>query len=473
MTFHGVAQHHPGDRHVSTLRALLSGATVGAVNIRQPPLAASRTAANEAAPTQVHAKATSSSTTDRSRAVANVAHPLPLVPTAQVRDDVLTTWTDANEAHGALKVAGPLVALPAPIAGASPLATRLANARAAVGPASRPRVTLAAVEVALLAVEARLLADHPRSGLEDLLEHPLDAFFGVKDMVDAGETWRDLFGKVALTQAQLNRSETTPVTLSPMPVSLYQGCLFPDAYFMRSTLYLNEVRGNLAHVGTFDLEKFTHRMPWVDLRGSHPSGTVLVDGEAPRLHVDGGSKQVLALLRDKADGASHITAYRGCARSEREVQQFIRDLLAGVLHEPMTSTERARIESVVTRYDDGVSVEVKNVLASLNGSAPRADVAAQLADMLGAQNQATFVGFDAAKAAEFQDRDADATTGEAPDVIVTYRLPLHELEAHVVAGTLFLGTEFDAIEAGFGDHRHDPANQATKFLLYRSLVDEG
>ena len=66
-----------------------------------------------------------------------------------------------------------------------------------------------------------------------------------------------------------------------------------------------------------------------------------------------------------------------------------------------------------------------------------------------------------------------ANTGEAPDVIVTYRLPLHELEAHVVAGTLFLGTEFDAIEAGFGDHRHDPANQATKFLLYRSLVDEG
>jgi hypothetical protein len=66
----------------------------------------------------------------------------------------------------------------------------------------------------------------------------------------------------------------------------------------------------------------------------------------------------------------------------------------------------------------------------------------------------------------------DPRSGESSEVIVTYRLSLDALEQHVERGTLYLGVEFDALEAGFGEHASDPSDQSTKLLLFRSLVDE-
>jgi hypothetical protein len=67
--------------------------------------------------------------------------------------------------------------------------------------------------------------------------------------------------------------------------------------------------------------------------------------------------------------------------------------------------------------------------------------AAAIADVRGWQNQATFVGFDSAKAEDFQDDEIDPRTWEPGEVVVTYRLSLHELKQHVERGTLELARD--------------------------------
>jgi hypothetical protein len=347
-----------------------------------------------------------------------------------------------------------------------PLAVRLQQAGAVRD--AEPRVTLAAIVRALEGAEATLTRLRPRTGLEDLLEHPLDAFFAVQNLVQDGETWRDLAARIELSPEQIRRSEHGPVTLAPLNVALYRGCLFPDAYFMRSTLYWNEVREQLAHVGSFDIRKFTQRMPFIDLRGHGDGGVALADGSQARVHVDGGSRHLLTLLQERADATGHITAYRGCARSEVEIQRFVRELLQEPHATALLASEWAHFDAIGARFGDDVCAAVA---ASVPRTGTRAEVAAAIADVLGGQNQATFVGFDAAKAEDFQDAEPDPRTGESSEVIVRYRLPVDELTAHVEAGTLYLGIEFDALEAGFGENV-DAADQATKLLLYRNLVDD-
>jgi hypothetical protein len=335
--------------------------------------------------------------------------------------------------------------------------------------AAAPPLTAASVVRALEGAEAALARARPRTGLEDLLEHPLDAFFSVENLVQDGETWRDLAARITLTPEQVQQSERTPVTLSPMNVALYKGCLFPDAYFMRSTLYWNPMREQLAHVGSFDITKFTARMPFIDLSGTRAGGLALDDGSGARVHESGGTRELMAMLRARAGGAGTITAYRGCARSELEVQRFVRDLLTEPQDAPLSVQERARLAAIVARFGDDVTAAVDDAVPR---TGTRAEVAAAIADVLGGQNQATFVGFDAAKAEDFQDAEVDPRTGASSEVIVTYRLPLDALEEQVAKGTLYLGVEFDAVEAGFGEHPADPSDQSTKLLLYRSLVDD-
>jgi hypothetical protein len=351
----------------------------------------------------------------------------------------------------------------------APWATRLPGVGATRAVAAAPALTAASVVRALEGAEAALSRARPRTGLEDLLEHPLDAFFAVENLVQEGETWRDLAARITLTPEQLQRSEHAPVTLAPMNVALYRGLLFPDAYFMRSTLYWNPMREQLAHVGTFDIAKFTARMPFIDLRGALAGGLALDDGTAARVHEHGGARQLMRMLRERAGGADVLTAYRGCARSEFEVQRFVRDLLREPQDAPPSPQERARLTALVARFADDVTAAVE---AAVPPAGTRAELAAAIADVLGGHNQATFVGFDAAKAQDFQDTEVDPRSGESSEVIVTYRLPLDALEQHVERGTLYLGVEFDALEAGFGEHASDPSDQSTKLLLFRSLVDE-
>lgn len=277
------------------------------------------------------------------------------------------------------------------------------------------------------------------------------AFFDVSALEpDPAVTWADVFPRIELTPAQLDESARRPVTLAPLNIALYRGHLFPDAYFVRSTMYWNDYRERFDYVSP-DLPKLGGDMPYLRLGAS---GTVEV-------HRSGGAEQLLAMLGEDLGGATHLTAYRGCSRTEVAVQGLIADLLQGAGGAPLSRAERARFEALVRRDD-----ELSSALPALEAGARRAETATSLARLLGARNEATFVSNSRAKAVDFLDDPEES----GADVVAEYRIPFAELAQHVRRGSVYVGVEFDALELGFGAKSSEDVDQRSKFLLYRALV---
>lgn len=320
--------------------------------------------------------------------------------------------------------------------------------------------SLEQIRAALGAADARFLAMHPKTGDEELFEHPWDAFFNVKNLTSTGESWRDLFAKIDLDQAALDKSLEHPVTLAPLNIALFQGKLFPDAYFVRNTLYFNEMRDCFQHVGSYDMSKMSSGMPYIELR----------EDRRPELHAKGGTQQLLDMLTAQSQDGVHVVAYRGCSRAELDLQRLICDLLDGDPQASLRPEERARYEAILTDNDNTLT-DALAYAEPLARDKPRAEVAEALASVLGGRNAATFVGFDPSKAKEFIDPNAVAPSGASDDVVARYEIPISVLTEHAERGTLYVGTEFSALEAGFGEAR-GAGGQDTKIALYRALAGE-
>jgi hypothetical protein len=339
--------------------------------------------------------------------------------------------------------------------GSNALRTRIEQQRPA------PHVpTLAEVEQALLVAE-QALAALPRTGLEDLLEHPHDAFFNVENLTSDGEGWRDLFQKITLTSADLRRSAQVPVTLEPLNLSLFRGCVFPDAYFMRSTMYFNEYRGMFMRAGDADVPAIAQRMPFIELQRS-------ADGMTAKVHTAGGARRIFDALRAVHAG-DEVVAFRGCSKTELELQRFVAGLL-DTPAAPLSPDHRAALQQIAAARDDSLTEVLRHSIA-FDDDVTCAAAATHLADLLGGQNQATFVGFDAAKAEDFRS-EADADSGDEGEVIIRYRLPWAELERLVDEGVLYVGTEFGSVEAGFTAPPDAPHQQGARHLLFRMIADD-
>ena len=314
-----------------------------------------------------------------------------------------------------------------------------------------------------MAAEAKLRSDAPQAVEADRpLTGPWDAFFGVQNLTQDGQTWRDLFNSVHLSHQQLAASRQHPTTLAPLNISLYRGRLFPDAYFMRSTLYWNDYRGQFQRVD-FEMPKLSAQMPYITLfapRRGEPDS---------QLSKQGGVRELFELLKRHADPEGFITAYRGCSTTEYKLQLFVQELLGQPKHAPLTVAQRQRLAAIM-RESSADFPEAADGIEAATPQSTAGSVATGIAQFLGSANRATFVGLSHAKALDFTNSE-DLALGKSR--VLRYRLPIAQMARHVRRGTLYLGTEFDALEAGFGDIRDQPEDQATKLFLYRSLVPEG
>lgn len=344
----------------------------------------------------------------------------------------------------------------------APAPAAVASTDTAAVPTVSTGPTLKSIRSALVSAEEQLRKQGYRMSSNGPISGPYDAFFNVKNIAKRGQTWLDLYDQIELSQTQLDASEQRPVSLSPLNITLFRGHLFPDAYFMRSTLYWNEHRGGHFMRAPFKMTKLSRQMPYITL----PRGTG--SGTDSGLSTEGGSRAVFDIVKELLGSEGHITAYRGCSKSERALQLLIKDLIEGAQDEPISKEERRRLREIKTKHSDGLADALEGF--EFNRRRPtRGEAASELADFLGEVNDATFVGFNREKAMEFTNL-GDDTEEVHTDTVLTYRIPVAEMEQHVDRGTLYFGTEFDAVEAGFGEVPDHPEDQATKLLLYRHLV---
>lgn len=321
---------------------------------------------------------------------------------------------------------------------------------------SRPSYSLSQIREALRAAEAELHHLRVAKSYKGVLNGAWDAFFGVQNIAKRGQTWEHVFDEIKLSQPELDASWSRPVTLSPLNVALFRGHLFPDAYFMRSTMYFNAYRGQ------FQRERF--RMP--SLAAKLPY-IFLTPGLPPKVEKTGGTMKLLELLAagDAQDG--YLTMYRGCSMMERRLQLFIRDLLEGPGDAPFTREDRAGLRKIL-QESRGSLADAMAGFRFERARPSRAEAATDLAEVLNGANEATFVGWTAEKAREFTDL-AVTHPEESADTIMRYKIPVEALRPLVERGAVFIGVEFDAIEAGFGKCGEESDDQAARFLLFRSI----
>lgn len=319
-----------------------------------------------------------------------------------------------------------------------------------------PSLTLSALREALRAAEAELHHLRVPKNYKGVLNGAWDAFFGVQNIAKRGQTWEHLFDEVKLSQPELDSSWIRPVTLSPLNVALFRGHLFPDAFFMRSTMYFNAYRGQFQRE-RFRMASLAARLPYITLGLGQP----------PQVSKTGGATKLLELLVTNDAGDGYLTMYRGCSLMEQRLQLFIRDLLEGSAESPITREDRARLRRIL-QESSGSLADAMAGFRFERARPTRLQAAADLAEVLNGANDATFVGSTEEKAREFTDLGV-TPPGTSADTIIRYRVPIEALRRWVEEGAVYVGVEFDAIEAGFGKSGEDSRDQSARFLLFRSI----
>jgi hypothetical protein len=165
--------------------------------------------------------------------------------------------------------------------------------------------------------------------------HPYSAFF--RKSVDDFVPLTDELVKLNITDKQLQSSWKTPLSLSPLNLTLYKGHLFPAGYYFRRTW---TGRGFNRSISSSDFE-FGKQMPYA-----------VIDGSNIEIFNSGGSRKMFDIwLQDHVSSDGSVSLYRGTSNNEYEQQLLIQKLLKTNLSEIINYEDIQALQKLSNEVD--------------------------------------------------------------------------------------------------------------------------
>jgi hypothetical protein len=297
------------------------------------------------------------------------------------------------------------------------------------------------------AIGRDLIRENPDVVHSDSFDEPFNAFFRRSIDLEFPDKSRVDPKDISVEEQKVGESWTRPVLLSPMPVVVYKGHLFPSSYFLRRTRYFNAF-GAMKFNAPYDIAEYGEHLPFVEPTGSNSYA----------LHRTGGSKKLLELITRDLPEDGKLNLYRAVSGAEADVQLLIHRLLIHGRDKRISPTEIAELKRVSVALSPQ-SEQTNRFIAEIEKNRPTRLMAARgLAGILSGSYHSTFTSTSFEGASEFLSADTDR--------VISYQVPIQKLQ-QMVGPQLYVGLESDDPEFAFID---EPNEQVAKLTLFENII---